>query len=127
MNRAIKFRPIPPRSPHLNGKVERSQLTDLLEFWARIDPKDVDAPQKIEQWQFDYNWRRPHGSLGGKTPIARINECLEATPTHEEVSDGFHASKERVKHRNWHFDRRLAALFEAKIAEKDSTGKAASQ
>ena len=22
----IKFRPIPPRSPHLNGKVERSQL-----------------------------------------------------------------------------------------------------
>lgn len=32
---AIKSRPIPPRSPHLNGKVERSQLTDLLEFWTR--------------------------------------------------------------------------------------------
>ena len=28
----IKFRPIPPRSPHLNGKVERSQLTDLFHF-----------------------------------------------------------------------------------------------
>jgi transposase InsO family protein len=26
----IKFRPIAPRSPHLNGKVERSQLTDKV-------------------------------------------------------------------------------------------------
>jgi len=25
---AIKFRPIKPRAPHLNGKVERSQRTD---------------------------------------------------------------------------------------------------
>jgi transposase InsO family protein len=28
MDHFIKFRPIKPRSPHLNGKVERSQLTD---------------------------------------------------------------------------------------------------
>lgn len=111
IDRGIKFRPIPPRSPHLNGKVERSQLTDLLEFWARIDPKDIETPHKIEQWQFDYNWRRPHGSLSGKTPIDRINECLEKTPTHSEVSDFFDVSKERIRHRNWHFDRRLAALF----------------
>ncbi|VVE84491.1 hypothetical protein PSP31121_04789 [Pandoraea sputorum] len=32
MNECIRFRPIPPRSPHLNGKVERSPLTDLNEF-----------------------------------------------------------------------------------------------
>lgn len=30
---AIKFRPIKLRSPHLNGKVERSQLPDRREFW----------------------------------------------------------------------------------------------
>ncbi len=36
---AIKFRPVPPHSPHLNGKVERSQLTDLLEFWTRHDTR----------------------------------------------------------------------------------------
>src|SRR5690348_7200931 len=30
----IKFRPINPRSPHLNGKVERSQLSDGAEFYA---------------------------------------------------------------------------------------------
>jgi transposase InsO family protein len=31
----IKFRPMPPRSPDLNGKLERSQLTDLQEFRVR--------------------------------------------------------------------------------------------
>jgi transposase InsO family protein len=123
MDRGVKFRPIPPRSPHLNGKVERSQLTDLLEFWARVDPKNPDVPQRIEQWQFDYNWRRPHGSLSGKTPIDRINERLEQTPTHDDVSNSFDVSKERIKHRNWHFDRRLAALFEAQNSQKTSAGK----
>ena len=29
MKYSIKFRPIKPRSPHLNGKVERSQQTDF--------------------------------------------------------------------------------------------------
>ena len=33
--------PNPPRSPHLNGKVERSQLTDLQEFWAQHDPRGI--------------------------------------------------------------------------------------
>ena len=34
---SIKFRPVKPRSPHLNGKVERSQKTDLEEFYATAD------------------------------------------------------------------------------------------
>ena len=29
----IKFRPIKPKSPHLNGKVERTHQTDKSEFW----------------------------------------------------------------------------------------------
>ena len=33
----IKFRPIRPRSPHLNGKVERSQRTDWDEFYSTVD------------------------------------------------------------------------------------------
>ena len=32
----IKFRPIKPASPHLNGKVERSQRTDLDEFYSTV-------------------------------------------------------------------------------------------
>ena len=39
MRWGIKFRPVKPRSPHLNGKVERSQRTDLDEFYA-TDPLD---------------------------------------------------------------------------------------
>jgi len=55
-----KFRPTPPRSPHLNGKVERSQHTDWVEFYATADLADPDLPLRLEEWQFFYNWRRPH-------------------------------------------------------------------
>ena len=46
----IKFRPIKPRSPHLNGKVERTQRADLEEFWATADPKSVDLQQQLDEW-----------------------------------------------------------------------------
>lgn len=39
MRERIRFRPIRPRSPHLNGKVERSQRTDLDEFWPMSLPR----------------------------------------------------------------------------------------
>jgi transposase InsO family protein len=45
---AIKFRPIKPRSPHLNGKVERSQKTDLDEFWSSVDLKEDDLQEKLD-------------------------------------------------------------------------------
>jgi len=74
------------RSPHLNGKVERPPLTDLPEFWTRYDPKDPAISQRIEEWQFDYNWRRPHGSLAGKTPIERLGDLASTTPLQEDVA-----------------------------------------
>ena len=48
MRWGIKFRPVKPRSPHLNGKVERSQRTDLDEFYA---PVPLDGPNLTEQLQ----------------------------------------------------------------------------
>jgi transposase InsO family protein len=39
MAEAIRFCPITPRSPHLNGKVERVQRTVLEEFWPTVDVK----------------------------------------------------------------------------------------
>ena len=39
-DRRLKFRPIWPRSPHLNGKVERVQRTALEEFWAAANLED---------------------------------------------------------------------------------------
>jgi transposase InsO family protein len=43
----IKFRPIRPVSPHLNGKVERSQRTDLDEFYPTIDLQRLRPPTAI--------------------------------------------------------------------------------
>jgi hypothetical protein len=37
MEYGIKFRPLKPASPHFNGKAERSQRTDLEEFYATVD------------------------------------------------------------------------------------------
>ena len=59
----IKFRPTKPRSPHLNGKVERTQLTDLEEFYSQVDLKTPDLVEQLQQWQEYYNRERRHGSL----------------------------------------------------------------
>src|ERR1044072_9180269 len=40
MDQAIKFRPVRPYSPHLNGKVERSQRTDRGEFYGTVEPRN---------------------------------------------------------------------------------------
>jgi len=104
----IRFRPIPPRSPHLNGKVERSQLTDLTEFWSRHLPTDPDLDARIQEWQFDYNWRRSHGSLAGMTPAGRLSELGEKTPLKEEVALAYDEAKERLRFSNWAVDRAVA-------------------
>ena len=36
----IKFRTIKPKTPHLNGKVERTQQTDKVKFRALFDLSD---------------------------------------------------------------------------------------
>jgi len=46
MSECIRFRPIPPRYPHLNGKVERSQLTDCNEFWCHHAPTEDEIDQR---------------------------------------------------------------------------------
>jgi transposase InsO family protein len=81
----IKFRPIKPRSPHLNGKVERSQKTDWEEFYSTVDLTSPDLEQKLEAWQDYYNQGRPHGSLHGKTPWERWLELLHQTPYRDEI------------------------------------------
>ena len=59
MDYAIKFRPIKPRSPHLNGKVERTQKTDWEEFYSTVDLASPDLNDKLREWQDYYNHERP--------------------------------------------------------------------
>ena len=51
----IKFRPNKPGSPQLNGKVERSQKTDKVDFYALADLTDPELADRLAEWQFYYN------------------------------------------------------------------------
>jgi transposase InsO family protein len=83
----IKFRPNRPRAPHLNGKVERSQRTDRMEFWNTVDnkaPREL-LDQQLAQWQSFYNQERTHSAIHSKTPQARFQELRETLPSLEAV------------------------------------------
>lgn len=92
----IKFRPIKPRSPHLNGKVERVQKTALEEFWPTVDLGDPELDRLLAEWQHFYNWERPHDSLGGLAPIDRVCERIHDAPLGEEIEAGYDLDREFI-------------------------------
>ncbi len=56
-----------------NGKAERFIQTALREWaYARPYPTSTHRAQQLQPWTHAYNWHRPHGSLKGQTPIARL-------------------------------------------------------
>ena len=68
---------IKPRSPQLNGKVERSHRTDQQEFYQLLTyTDDVDLNRKLEAWERFYNFDRPHGAFAGKTPYEVLRSLL---------------------------------------------------
>jgi transposase InsO family protein len=107
---SIKFRPIKPGSPHLNGKVERSQQTDIVEFYSITDVNADNLENLIEEWQFFYNWHRPHGALQGKTPIEITCNLLDKAPLWHDVYENYHAKEEPIKERNYQLEKRLRTL-----------------
>jgi len=106
----IKFRPIKPRSPHLNGKVERSHKTDLLEFYAVQDLQDPELAGQLDEWQHFYNWHRPHSSLGGKTPNEKCAELSEKTPFWNQIEAQYLLKPERIQEQNYKLDLALRKL-----------------
>lgn len=75
--RAIKLYVLPPKSPQINGGVERCNGAWRYEFYAVYDlPTRVeDLNPLIEAFQHRYNTHRPHGALGGKTPAQYLASC----------------------------------------------------
>ena len=68
---------IRPRTPHLNGKVERSHRVDDQEFYQLLDADGICDDihllnDKLREWEDYYNYHRPHGALGGQTPYERL-------------------------------------------------------
>jgi transposase InsO family protein len=68
---------IKPRSPQLNGKVERSHRSDKEEFYQLLAyTDDVDLNMKLAEWERFYNCGRPHGAFDGKTPYEALRSKL---------------------------------------------------
>ena len=68
--RGIRLFVLPPRSPQLNGRVERANRTHTEEFYE-ITPCSLPIPQlnqELLDWERTYNTVRPHQALGYLTP-----------------------------------------------------------
>ena len=77
-DKGIRHVYIKPKSPQLNGKVERSHRTDQEEFYQLLTyTDDVDLNKKLEAWENFYNFNRPHGAFKGKTPYESLKCLLE--------------------------------------------------
>ena len=59
-------------TPTDNPRVERSHLTDEVEFYQKGGYKKTFEEQAValKEWEHFYNWKRPHQALGYLTPIA---------------------------------------------------------
>ena len=84
LDRGIQHVYIAPRTPRLNGKVERSHRIDAEEFYRLLDGVVIDDTglfaEKLQEWEDFYNFHRPHGGLDGQTPYERLRQKT-TTPT----------------------------------------------
>jgi putative transposase len=72
----IRLFVLPPRSPKLNGYVERSNRTHTEEFYEVTDCEfDIESINKaLIEWEKVYNLIRPHQSLGYLTPAQFLKQ-----------------------------------------------------
>lgn len=69
--RHVRTRPYTPRT---NGKAERFIQTLTREWaYARTYQHSRDRAADLSGYVHDYNWHRPHGGIGYRVPIARLN------------------------------------------------------
>jgi len=68
---------LPPRSPKLNGCVERAQRTHREEFYEVYEGA-LEMPslnRALREWEWVYNHIRPHQALDGRTPGEYLKQC----------------------------------------------------
>ena len=70
--KGIRLFVLPPRSPKLNGRVERANRTHKEEFYQLVDPPDSLPEFRVQLLKQEqrYNTYRPHQALGYLTPQA---------------------------------------------------------
>lgn len=72
----IKLFVLPPKSPKLNGSVERANRTHTEEFYEIHDCSWTvpELNRQLVQWEYIYNCVRPHQSLQYKTPLQFLKD-----------------------------------------------------
>jgi transposase InsO family protein len=73
----IQLYVLPPKSPKLNGHVERANRTHTEEFYE-VYPTSwtvAEINKEPKDWEHVYNRIRPHQSLGYKTPLQFLKDC----------------------------------------------------
>ena len=73
---------LPPRSPKLNGHVERAHRTHNEEFYE-VTPQRWDLLEVNRQllvWERTYNTIRPHQALGYATPLEFLQRHHKSKP-----------------------------------------------
>ena len=78
--REIRLFVLPPHSPKLNGRVERSNRTHREEFY---EVEDIDLSleghnKQLEKWHDVYNYVRPHQALAYLTPYEYYQSWLKS-------------------------------------------------
>jgi transposase InsO family protein len=74
----IEFRHIPPKSPHLNGRIERPHGVDKWRY-ARMTTgshKLAELKEFAIEDCLDYNTYRPHSALNKKTPLEFLRSMV---------------------------------------------------
>jgi len=77
--RGIKLFVLPPRSPKLNGAVERAHRTHTEEFYEVTDSTFdlTEIRDDLLAWEKVYNTVRPHQALGYATPLQFLMQWKE--------------------------------------------------
>ena len=76
-NQGIRHAYIKPRSPQLDGKVERSHRSDGEKLYQLLTyTDDVDLTLKLQTWEDYYNFNRHHGSLDGQATYKVLKDKL---------------------------------------------------
>lgn len=74
--RGIRLFVLPPRSPKLNGGVERAHRTHTEEFYEVTDSSFdlAELTEELLEWETVYNTVRPHQALGYLTPLKFLEQ-----------------------------------------------------
>jgi transposase InsO family protein len=74
--RKIRLFVLPPKSPKLNGCVERAHRTHTEEFYEVYEvPWNVtELNPELQKWEYVYNCIRPHQALQYKTPLQFLKD-----------------------------------------------------